>query len=734
MSAWADEVDALWERFEAWDLTDFWHTVITANPNVPAPTRSFVSTWLERVRTDPAGIAKLTSDISDLITQREITLKRSQARHGSAPIEPWKGGREAPVLDGSTIGGGPPPHISRTSPRGSPMLEPDNRSLLLDALRPPSGMVVNRAVATTFSLDLEALLLAPLSFALFDARIAESGDHKSTDPLALLESVRRHADHIDIFCQTGQINLSSRYQPILAYLEDTVHPSVAPLPGYIFHPKIWVLRFVSPEKTERSYRLLILSRNLTFDRSWDTVVRLEGELSADLVEENEPLANFVSSLPDRTVAAVDSEREQAIEGLADELRHVVWERPEDVREIGFVPMGSGVPTPDMEQVDRMLVISPFLTNGALQRILDTSNTAILVSRPESLDRIHLSLLDRFEAVYQLADGSYDLEGADHAIPDEAHVEASMGTMTGLHAKVYVAERGSVVTVQTGSTNATDAGFGGNVEFLVELSGRRTKLGIDTLLGTDDEPTDLRSLLVEYRRSEPEPEQPGDAEKVALVLDRLGRELASMPLIAVVDEAESGYTMTVAGELPIPEWKDLSVTCRPVTLDDSGAVRLDPGEPVDVTFTALSLQAISSFIVFELTAPSDDGDVSAMFVLNASLSGAPSDRLQRILTAQLQSKNDVLRYLLLLLTDIGDTDFGAITALLGSGASEREWESFQLPLFESMLRALARTPEALDHIDRLVRDLEETEAGRQLLPDGLDAIWPAMRDAREGMRT
>ncbi len=87
------------------------------------------------------------------------------------------------------------------------MLEPDRRLLLLDALRPPPGMSLEAAVGTTFSVDLEALLLAPIAFALFDARLAETGDPERTDPLAVMEAVRRHASRIDMFCQAGQIKM-----------------------------------------------------------------------------------------------------------------------------------------------------------------------------------------------------------------------------------------------------------------------------------------------------------------------------------------------------------------------------------------------------------------------------------------------------------------------------------------------------------------------------------------------
>ena len=44
------------------------------------------------------------------------------------------------------------------------MLHPDTTVLLTDALRPPGGYRVDHAVATTYSLNLTALLIAPMTF------------------------------------------------------------------------------------------------------------------------------------------------------------------------------------------------------------------------------------------------------------------------------------------------------------------------------------------------------------------------------------------------------------------------------------------------------------------------------------------------------------------------------------------------------------------------------------------
>ncbi|MBI3264517.1 MAG: hypothetical protein HYZ58_15425 [Acidobacteria bacterium] len=48
------------------------------------------------------------------------------------------------------------------------MLEPHARTLLFDILRPPEDHRLDIAVATTYTLDLLALLTAPVAFSLFE--------------------------------------------------------------------------------------------------------------------------------------------------------------------------------------------------------------------------------------------------------------------------------------------------------------------------------------------------------------------------------------------------------------------------------------------------------------------------------------------------------------------------------------------------------------------------------------
>jgi hypothetical protein len=60
-----------------------------------------------------------------------------------------------------------------------------------------------------------------------------------------------------------------------------------------------VLRFAAPDQPV-VYRFLCLSRNLTFDRSWDTILLLEGRLLEQEKEiaVNRPLSDFVAAVPE----------------------------------------------------------------------------------------------------------------------------------------------------------------------------------------------------------------------------------------------------------------------------------------------------------------------------------------------------------------------------------------------------------------------------------------------------
>jgi len=64
-----------------------------------------------------------------------------------------------------------------------------------------------------------------------------------------------------------QTRLPGKYQPLLTFLEPCIYDVEPPDADGVFHPKVWALRLLGPGGEIR-YRVLCLSRNLTFDRCW----------------------------------------------------------------------------------------------------------------------------------------------------------------------------------------------------------------------------------------------------------------------------------------------------------------------------------------------------------------------------------------------------------------------------------------------------------------------------------
>ena len=125
-----------------------------------------------------------------------------------------------------------------------------------------------------------------------------------------------------------------------------------------------------------------------------------------------------------------------------------------------------------------------------------------------------------------------------------------------------------------------------------------------------------------------------------------------------------------------------------------------------------------------------------FVMNATLDGAPPDRQERILRSLLSDKGKVIRFMLLLLAEGGADQNSILFALqksLSSNGDEDNVAPLRFPLFEALVRTLARNPRKLDQISRLVQDLKRTSTDGEVLPEGFEEIWEPIWQAREALR-
>ena len=614
------------------------------------------------------------------------------------------------------------------------MLDPEGRHLLLDALRPPPGHELDLAVGTTYTLDLYALLTAPVAFAMFD-REREDGSPR-TDPIAALQALRRYAGRITLFCASDNIAVPRDYRSLVVYLEETVVPVVPLNANAIFHPKVWFIRYRQPGTNATAYRLLCVSRNLTFDRSWDTILRLEGELS-DTVHHPE-LRAFTAALPAMadTVKPISKDRHAAIDVLAAELERVKWEGPEGMQIERFWPLGHDGRSdwPFTGRADRFFVASPFVTKGALARLTKGARGSILLSRPETLDQLGGKATGHLrERLVLSADTSE--QATD---PNDAGDTANSGTvLEGLHAKLVVADVPYGGRVWTGSANLTDAAFNGNVEFMTELRGPKRLCGVDAIIGDQAGRIGLRKLVEPYEPATTDGRDLTEFEQLEQRLDAARRLLGRLRYTATCRKHESGnFDLELTGvplenaPLDPASLVGLAATIRPVTLGDAAAMHIDLAPSGLTVRYRVSYEAITPFFAFRLRPVDDPLALDTTFLINAELVGAPDDRAENVMVGLLKNRADLIRFLLLLLGNVEE----AMAAI--AGEEPATWEgggswaagAASQALLEPLMHAYSRDRTRLHEIQHVMEELAKTETGRQILPDGWDAVWGPIQAA------
>ena len=602
-------------------------------------------------------------------------------------------------------------------------LDPEHRTLYGANLQPPAGYIFDSAVATTFSLDFETALAVPVSLALF---AAESRDELLSHPLALLEGTERIAGRFVVFTDAGHIQASARPHSRLCSLLERMIVEVAAPQGGAFHPKMWALRFtpLRPDDPAR-LRLLILSRNLTRDRSWDIAATLDGVITKQPKALNRPVADFLRQLPDLATVGLPEGAKTLVGGLAEDMRRAEWSLPEPFDRVSFAVNGLGGKPWRPEPCVRLGIVSPFCDEQTMSMLagLASAEKPLFIGRSDELAQLPGATLDGFTRVAVLDETAATEDGEDE---DTAGLQ-------GLHAKVFIAERGWDTAITVGSGNATRPALlnGRNVEIFTTLTGKRSRVGsVEEILGHKG----FGRLTRQFVRNETEVVDAGQRAAEAR-LDQARRQICRSGLTLRCEHGE--YSVDGA-----PVWRVLLVPPAPLPLTGLAALRTWPitrgeghardaltqlrqGKPADLG--TMPLVDLTRFLAFNLTDQTED--VSILFSTGLQMDGLPADRNAAILRWVIDSKEAFFRYLRLLLSEFGDPFAAAIAAQDGSGKGAWHAASDDAPILEEMVRAFCRGGDQLRAIERLIARLEAaSDADTDAIPAEFRALWNTFRIA------
>jgi len=633
------------------------------------------------------------------------------------------------------------------------VLDPYDRLQLVSELRPPDGFEFDCGIGTTFSLDLESLLTVPLSLALCEF---ESRDDALANPEAVLEGLRRIAGKLHVFCHRSRIKRPREGMLLFSFLEEMVVQALPKNSTGAFHPKVWVLRY--RREDEAMLRVLVLSRNLTFDKSWDTALVLEGTVQPDRpsgVRKNRRLAHFVRALPDLSGDSDDLVK-ASLESLATDVMRVEFDIPEGFDDFAFWPLGIGTDVPSVldGQHSRLMVISPFLSELSPKRdraLLDfllekrsavTEN--VLVSRPDQLDALKPESIAELQAmtkIYVLDDAAVSIDQAT-AGADDTPVQRPIDSLSGLHAKVYVIENGAKVSILAGSANATNAAWGNggestNVEFVVELMGARKNVGIDAMLGDQTAAEAgaggmLRMLKPYYKPDSPAEIDP-DLVRLEKMIDTSWRQLATAAICVEIFPDDGGNFRAVLTVPPLDIPDGVECHAWPVMLPQGRAQEIkDRKKKGIINFSGMSIFAVTPFWAFRLRGKVGKAEQTIEFVLRLPLEGMPEGRTAAIMSSMINSSERFLRYLALLLSDDPTAPGGDILTRgrQGSGGAngaEASWNT--TVVLENLIRAYSRNPKRLERIEALLTDLKQGTTAGSVIPPEFEDIWQAFRQQK-----
>ena len=600
------------------------------------------------------------------------------------------------------------------------MLNPNNDRLDYgQVLAPPVNYKLDFAIGTTYSLDLDALVGACIALGLAE----ETDSDLMKNPVCLLEALRATGDKVALFCEGGQIHLPGNVTSLYILLEKMVFPvttakrkGVAKYPS--FHPKFWLIRYVD-EKNNYLYRVVVLSRNLTFDRSWDVTFCMDGKKKSTETAKNNPVGDFITylikQLPETDYA---TEKQKKMKSVIRELKNVEFSLDsKEFTDFDFIPFGIGsqygsdqkpLYTLLEDSFHEAFIMSPFLSSGVIKNFNERSKWMehaeyVLITRASELGKLKPSDCSNFE-IYTMKDAVVDGEGL--ISEDTSDIQKQ-----DIHAKIYMLRKGSDSSLYLGSLNASHNALHGNVEFMIKLHSKNRYLNLtkmkESLFGTDEAESPFQ--LAQFNNK-----QIDEVEEKANLLDGVIKDINRKTLGAVIKENGERFDVSVSFE-PISSEYEISVS--PLLSKKTVAMA------ETVMFTDLELTQLSEFYKISVS----DGSQTVSRVIMIPTENMPDDREKAVVSSVVNDKKCFYRYIAFLLGD--NLVVSALESMdmneSESSASQNHNKPIQLPaLYEKMLHTAATNPERFKEIEYLIKSISSDG----VIPEGFEQLYNTFKKA------
>lgn len=562
---------------------------------------------------------------------------------------------------------------------------------------------VEFAVGLTYSLDLDALLSVPISFGI----LGDSEDIAKLSPARLMAAIQKSRDKIAIFCNSGKIKVPAKYNAIYSLLEGSVF-SVQQEGS--FHPKLWAIQ-EKDNNGNRRIKLVVLSRNLTFNDNLDIVVTLTGNVTKK--EKKSPKYKPIVDLLQWTAKSAIKDKNETIKNkiksLCEYICHVdkfnVSDPFDDYEFYVFNPklMSDNKRENVLAKMqgNNMIVFSPFISEKTLNSLFKNANKKCLVTcRNWITQGIHDLMKGK--------DKQSNIYAVNENLLDNANID--------LHAKMYFVSTRNENNLYLGSANATYNAFHLNTEILLRLHYKPYKCSFEkfkkAMLGKKEPYVSVEGVFSD------------GAKKTN------NEEIFFNEIIKSIDHAEvkkyAGYYSTTIhfnNDYPSKKHKHISASLAP--LQKNCNLKKFSEIPRNIKFSKMSLKDLSEFFILTV---GNSPETKIQNVIKIPTDNIPEERNDAISQSIVNTPKKFLDYMSSLLSDqLPDQISNKHKPKTKTAKNEDEQDYQEISLYEDLLRSIYADPNQLKIIESELKILQNK------VPDHFMYMFDAFLDAKKDLR-
>ena len=602
------------------------------------------------------------------------------------------------------------------------MLNPQkDRFIFRDVLTSPYEWELEKAVATTYSLDITALISCMIPLAFSD----DVSSHIFKNKIATFTALRNLSKKLVVFSDCSQIKTMNFQKEFALLLENMIVPvglkqtENGDYPS--FHPKMWLLQFRNKDG-EHFYRLVVLSRNISYDKCYDACFVLESSDNHLKTKRTKPIIEFLEYLSENTdtkkYPMLSSQKKLISDFIGDLISEKVCFSLSDERffddDFDVYPLFDFAhrksfekalfepkKLAEKEKYDSAFLMSPFVAESFLNDIISSIKSDVkttLITRKqaaESIDEKYNHNFDGYILNDAIVEPNLSFDDNDEEIEKSENDEVN--ALYDIHAKIFALRKKKHTDFYIGSANATYSALNKNVELMVRIGCDKKDLSPESIFSEINQEDNPLFEKISFTKKE--------SEEVTIQkqVEHFAKLLAFAKVTAAVF-AENGKYRIEINFSSFPELSsEIEVFVSPLAFSEEKVLA------EKMQFDNVPLESLSEFYVLKVLYKTEreEEKICIERMIKIPTENIPyKERESAIVNKIISDKDSFAEYVMLFLSK---TPTATQSELLTEKESNAKWKvsNTQSPLYETLLKASVLNPNAIRDLEQDLKLLNNT---------------------------